>query len=267
MSSLSRTLIPALLIALAGCAVTADPQEGTPVTRASDALLGSQHWRLADAHSADGRRIDALFPDARRPLTLDFANGRLRVSGGCNGASAPYRLDDSGQLALGELASTMKACAEPLMQADRALHALLSGNPVRLTVQPGEPPALVLESPDGSRSSWTGEPTAETRYGTAGELVFLEVAPVKVDCNHPLVPGHQCLQVREVHYDDAGLRQPGTGEWQPLYARIEGFEFVEGERKILRVRHFVDGAAPADAPVVAYVLDMVVESERVAPAD
>src|SRR5690606_21536020 len=152
-------------------------------------------------------------------------------------------------------------------QADRALHALLSGNPVRLTVQPGEPPALVLESPDGSRSSWTGEPTAETRYGTAGELVFLEVAPVKVDCNHPLVPGHQCLQVREVHYDDAGLRQPGTGEWQPLYARIEGFEFVEGERKILRVRHFVDGAAPADAPAVAYVLDMVVESERVAPAD
>jgi hypothetical protein len=116
-------------------------------------------------------------------------------------------------------------------------------------------------STSGETSSWTGEATAQTRYGGPGETVFLEIAPQRIACNHPLIPSHSCLQAREIRYAANGVKLSPPGEWQPLYEGIEGFEFREGERKVLRLKKFKRDPAPADASSVAYVLDMVVESE------
>src|SRR3546814_9280907 len=84
------------------------------------------HWRLASATDADGARIDALFPGDDRVLMLGFADGRVSVSGGCNGQGASYAVGDGGKLEVGQMMSTQMACDAPLMDADAAIAALLA---------------------------------------------------------------------------------------------------------------------------------------------
>lgn len=263
-----------LALALAACAhddtppapasttpAAAAPQAAKPAGDA--ATLAAYRWTLETATDAQGKRIDALFPAGARALVLSFAEGNAGVSGGCNRMSGRFQVDPQGRLAIGPMRATMMACAPPLMQADEAAGKLLA-QPQRWRIEPGAQPRLLLES-DAGNSAWTGEATAETRYGGPGETVFLEVAPQRVACHHPLIPGFRCLQVREIRYDANGVKQ-APGEWQALYDEIEGFDFREGERKVLRLKKFQRDPAPADASSVAYVLDMVVESERM-PAE
>src|SRR5690606_12517871 len=90
-----RPVLPLLLVvALAACAPSNRPAEtppppagpanpATPSTAALNAAaLAASHWRLTAATDAAGQRIDALLPDPARPLQLDFADGRVSVSGG-----------------------------------------------------------------------------------------------------------------------------------------------------------------------------------------
>ena len=106
-----------------------------------------------------------------------------------------------------------------------------------------------------------GEATPQTRYGSEGEVKFLEVAAKTVKCSHPLIPGYQCLQVRERRYDDAGLQLATQDTWHPLYQPIEGFVHHDGVRTVLRVKQYEWKNPPADAPSTVYVLDMVVEQD------
>lgn len=268
-----KTLLPLpLALALAACAQngTPPPADTTPPADAPAATavgpesLAGHHWRLESATDAGGARIDALFPGGDHVLTLDFRDGRVSVSGGCNGQGGSVTTGDDGTLQVGRMMSTQMACDAPLMQADDAVATLLA-QPQQWQVEESAPPRLRLVAADGSTSVWAGEPTAETRYGGEGETVFMEVAPQRIDCHHPMMPDYKCLQVREIRYDDKGIKQP-PGEWEAFYGDIEGFEFRPGERKVLRLKKFdKPDPVPADASSIAYVLDMVVESER-APA-
>ncbi|MCL1635825.1 META and DUF4377 domain-containing protein [Luteimonas sp. SX5] len=244
-------------------AATPAPAE-TKLPPADSAMLAGYRWTLESATDAQGKRINALFPGGDRALSLSFEGGNVAIGGGCNRQGGQYEVDAQNQLKVSSLRSTMMACEEPLMQADKAIGALLA-QPQQARVEESEPPRLQLASASGEKTSWVGEATAEKRYGGAGETVFLEVAPRRIACNHPLIPNYQCLQVREIRYGDNGVKQSPPGEWQPLYEDIEGFDFVEGERKVLRLKKFKRDPVPADASSVAYVLDMVVESE-IAPA-
>lgn len=273
-----RLLLLLLPLALAACtsedkpspaAETAAPAPA-PTTEPADAksppadspMLAGYRWKLESATDAQGKRIDALFPGGDRALTLKFEGGNVGVTGGCNQLGGKYEVDAQGQLKTADLASTLMACDEPLMKADKAISDLLS-KPQQARVEESAPPRLRLVSSSGENTSWIGEATAATRYGGPGETVFLEVAPQRIACNHPLIPNHQCLQVREIRYAENGVKQSPPGEWQPLYEGIEGFEFREGERRVLRLKKFKRDPVPADASSIAYVLDMVVESEIV----
>ncbi len=274
----ARACLPVAASLTAAACAPVDPAADTPAPDAqtpvstpttttpapmpqTGAALGGQRWTLQDATGADGARIEALFPPGRT-LALEFAQGRVSASGASNRMSGVYRIE-GGQLRAGNLAATKMACAAPLMQAEHALSALLA-QPLAFSVQESMPPRLQLSAPDGAVSTWAGEQTAEVRHGGEGERVFLEVAPQRVACSHPLIPEHRCLQVRDVAYDDAGIRRP-PGPWRPMYEEIEGFTFREGERTVLRLKTFWRENPPADASANVYVLDMVVESERVAP--
>ena len=105
-----------------------------------------------------------------------------------------------------------------------------------------------------------GEATADTRYGGAGETVFLEVAAHDKPCPHGTMADATCLQVREVRYDVNGVRIGNAGAFENLYQPIEGYAHEPGVRNVLRVRRYRIANPPADAPDRAYVLDMVVES-------
>ena len=107
---------------------------------------------------------------------------------------------------------------------------------------------------------FAGEATAQTRNGGPGERMFLEVAARTKPCSHPLMPDMQCLQVRELKYDDKGLKVGTPGAFENFYDQIEGYTHEDGVRNVLRVDRYTVKNPPADGSKYAYVLDMVVES-------
>lgn len=270
-----RPLMLLLPLALAACGGSAPPDGAAtpPAQAAADAIpdaapadhaqtLEAYHWRLVDATGNSGTRIDALLDGDGAPLQLDFADNGLSVSNACNRMGANVSLDDD-RLTVDQVISTMMACADAQLTArEREIGQRLPGTH-RIALTAGEPPRLTVQLADGGVLAFEGAPTPATRYGGEGDTVFLEIAPGRVACNHPLIPDQRCLQMREVQYDDEGVRSPGDAEWAPLYQEIEGFTFEDGVRNVLRVQRFDVADPPADAPSQAYVLEMVVESERV----
>ncbi|QDH71440.1 META and DUF4377 domain-containing protein [Marilutibacter alkalisoli] len=269
----SLALALSVALALAGCnPQSADPQpddSGTPAAVATASGAGAEltrhHWKLSQVLGADGEPAPGPLAGLERPLQLDFFDDSLSSNGACNGFGGDYRIED-GTLQVGSLRQTLMACEGDLMAADAALVEHLEGAP-RLDLQPGEPPTLTLTAADGSALVFNGEATPEARYGSAGTQVFLEVAAQRESCPHPLIPDMQCLMAREIRYDDAGLKTFVSEDWQPLYQEIEGYEHDAGTRNVLRLKRFDIADPPADASSVAYVLDMVVESEIVTGND
>ncbi|MGX9718595.1 DUF4377 domain-containing protein [Stenotrophomonas acidaminiphila] len=240
---------------------TAAPAAPAAAAAAVDAgQLGANHWVLDNAVDSAGKRIDALFVRADKPVTLNFAGDRLSVDNTCNRMGGGYTLAGS-EITVSRMASTMMACADQaLMALDQAVGSRLEGT---LKIDQLDASTLRLTSAAGDVLSFRGEPTAETRYGGPGETVFLEVDAQTRPCPHPLIPDKQCLQVREVHYDDKGLEQGKRGEFSNFYDAIEGYTHEDGVRNVLRVKRYAVKNPPADAPSQAYVLDMVVGSETV----
>lgn len=70
--------------------------------------------------------------------------------------------------------------------------------------------------------------------------------------------------MREVRYDDQGIKSGTDGEFQNFYSDIEGYAHEPGIRNVLRVKRYAITNPPADGSSIAYVLDMVVESEATA---
>lgn len=272
---LRTALLPLPLCLLMACSAPTAPDTGSQPAATPDApaatadasaptglsidasQLGANHWLLTSAASADNRPIDVLFPNEETPLQLDFHDGRLSVSGGCNRHSGSYRIQGD-TLTVGALASTRRACAQPLMDADAAIAAQL-GAPLQVkAIDAGQ---LLLVSASGDTLSWRSEPTAQTRFGSAGETVFWEVAPQTVACNTGGVAA-TCLQVRPVHYDAQGLKQPVNTDFAPFHGQIEGYEHRPGTRNILRLKQFTLATADATGNTTAQVLDLVVESDN-----
>lgn len=263
------SLAASIAFAQAAC----NPQSETPPTgdtaatapAATQVELGAYDWRLRRVLGADGAAGGGALADAsviERPLELHFKDGRLSSNGACNLMNGGYRIEH-GRLRIDALAQTERACpGEVLMQADAELSALLEGGP-DFALADGVPPTLTLTAADGRALVFEGVETPETRHGGEGTRMFLEVAAQRAPCSHPLIPDMQCLMVRELRYDDAGVKSLMSEDWQPLYQEIEGYTHEAGVRNVLRLKRFDLGNVPADAPSVAYVLDMVVESETV----
>lgn len=267
---MKRLLLLALPLALAACTKPADPATtpadatpaatSAPATQAADAdLLPKYHWTLSEATDAQGQRIAALFARTDQPVRLDFRDGHVGVSNTCNRMSGTYTAAD-GSLTTGSLVSTQMACTDSAVMAlDQEVGKRLEGT-LKTATTAGEAPTLTLTTATGDVLAFTGEPTAETRYGGTGERLFLEVAADTRPCSHPLIPDKQCLQVREVKYDDKGLKVGTPGPFEHFYDSIEGYTHEPGIRNVLRVDRYTVKNPPADGSSNAYVLDMVVES-------
>lgn len=238
------------------------PQEQPRLTQSENVTLTSQHWSLAEATDPHGS-IAALFVAGRAPLELTFAEGRISIANACNVIHGTYEQHDQ-TLTMGHFVSTQMACADLAVDAlDPAATENFSGTLyVAQLTSSGGSARLVLEKATGERYVFIGRATVQTRFGSEGELVFFEVGPHTATCNDGNVE-RPCLQVRELHYDEQGIRQGQAGAFENFYGRIEGFEHQRGQRSVLRVRRFVIPNPPQDASSQAYVLDMVVESEIV----
>lgn len=257
-------------IALAACSQSTPPPKTPEAPQvSSDAALQAlddYRWALSEARTASGQPIAALTDKPGAPLVLRFdaQAGRVGLLNGCNQMGAAVTSKD-GALEVGDITSTLMACADDrLMRFDAAAAKALHGQQT-WSLREMDPPTLTLTNPAGDVLVFAGERTAETRYGGPGETVFLEVAAQTTPCHHPLIPDKQCLQVRELRYDDRGIRTGTSGDFKYFYDQIEGYTHQPGIRNVLRVKRYTVPNPPADASNLAWVLDMVVESETIKP--
>ncbi|GDY37100.1 META and DUF4377 domain-containing protein [Acidovorax sp. NB1] len=246
---------------------SSSPSSSTSAPSSSAHTLQAYDWDLVSAHDARGQAAPGWLLAGKRALRLHFEGQRLSVQNLCNMMGAGYTLSGPN-LQVGQFVSTKRACAErDLMDLEQRVASLLP-QAQRLELRGAtatSAPQLTLWFADGSRWELAGSPTPATRFGSTGERLFLEVAPERVACNHPLMPQAQCLRVRDVRYADNGVRQ-GVGEWRIFQGEIEGYRHEPGLRNVVRVQRYSlarNGQLPADAPSHAYVLDLVVETERV----
>ena len=245
-----------LAVGLSACANSSDDE----ITNSS--TLTAYHWNMSQAVDASGNS-DAqwLRAESTTPATLRFSEDRLGVSGLCNAMGAGYTVKGSA-IDIAPLVSTMMMCAdEDLMRYEQHFGQRLAEASTWQVNESAEEPSLTLSFNNGAAWTLKGIPTAETKYGSTGETVFLEVAAETKPCTHPLIDDFQCLQVRTVNYDEQGIKQ-GHGEWQHFYDSIENYEHTPGVRNVLRLKRYENKNAPADSSSYAYVLDMIVETEQ-----
>ncbi|MDO5506436.1 MAG: META and DUF4377 domain-containing protein [Pseudoxanthomonas suwonensis] len=273
---IATLLATCLAVSLAGCTppppTEADNPPARPSAASADATsaaddagtrLQAHVWHLRGATAADGTPIRGLLDTPGRMLALRFEDRRIAVLNGCNQIGGDVDVGEDA-LIVGAMMSTKMACEPALMEVDRIVGELLQGQ-MAMSLGQGASPALTLTAGNGAVLQFEGEPTDATRYGSGGRTVFLEVAARTEPCHDPLTPNRQCLQVRELAYDEQGLRTGTAGELQPFHDIIQGFDHEPGVRNVLRVQRYDIANPPANGPATAWVLDTVVESERVDP--
>ena len=159
-----------LSLVLAGCAMMpASPTHAAPPVPASPdastlpATLTRYHWQLHDAVDNSGKRLDALFGLPDKPLQLDFADGRLRVSNTCNRIGGSYLVVED-HLRVTQMMHTMMACHDrTLMQRESTINSVLRGSPTLILSGEGSTPLLTLTADDGQTLTFSGSPVTQTR--------------------------------------------------------------------------------------------------------
>lgn len=255
----------------AGLAACATSQTRPADAGANPAPLAAFHWQLREVRDAQGRAqpgwtLPPAAPGAQRTVVLDFDQNQVSVGRLCNAMAASYRVEGNA-LQIGPVRGTLMACPDSAAMAleQQVGQRLPQASQWRIatpTAATQGAPVLTLVFADGGQWVLDGAPTNATRYGSAGERIFLEVGPERVSCNHPLMPQYQCLKVRSLEYDDRGIKTR-VGEWQNWYGEIQGYTHQPGVRDVLRIQRYPVKNPPADASAFVDVLDMTVESEIV----
>lgn len=265
MSSLKSIAAACVLTTFAlGCTHATDVQKRPQPTSASTPVsLQTHHWQLNQVRDVDGStdmQWQRSVATSRVPVELLFTGeNALVVKRLCNNMHGSYEAQGDA-LQVSRMISTMMACNdEKMMALERQVAQQLPKVQSWKITGSENAPVLALTFQGGVVWELKGKPTYETLYGPS-EQMFLEVAPDKVVCHHPLVENAQCLQVREVKYDAQGIKQ-GFGTWGNYYGSIEGYSKQPNVRNILRIKRYTNQNAPADASKYVDVLDLVVESE------
>lgn len=199
---------------------------------------------------------------ASKPLVLSFDdNQRLSIQTGCNNQGGTWKVEGN-TIVTSPLASTMMACADDLMQQERLSADIFSEKKVPFTLSTqNDQTILTITDSKGQKYTLLGKMTAEAKYQSEGKIVFLEISPQTKSCTG--VAPQTCMQVREIKYDDKGIKTYADKNWSLYYGQIEGFEHNPNQRVIVRVKRFDIKNPAADQSSIADVLDMVVEQEIV----
>lgn len=233
----------------------------TSQTMNNTKTLEAYHWQLQSVTGADQAWYDASKAALKAPVQWTFLGQEQTVSitGLCNGMGAAYTI--TGQnISFKAGMRTMMACADGRVMdlENRVANALESVKTWQLSGDAAAP-QLQLGFANGSQWLFKGVPTDATRFGSAPEQIFLEIAPNTRSCSDGLRT-RQCLEVRRVSFDEGGLRQ-GAGPWELFYDQIEGFTHDPSQRTVLRINRYERQNPPADASRYVYVLDMQVSAE------
>ena len=225
-------------------------------------LLSGFEWSVRGASDAQGH---SLADFSKNPnVQLQFKDGLLAVSGGCNNFSTSYQLDSqNSNISLGRVASTKMACVPELMAQDEAIKKVIDNNKLDLgliTKENGEL-YLKMENQQGDHLLVVAGSFFGLHKYSQPDTVFLEISNETSPCNS--IQGKEsCPLVRKITYDDQGNKIK-KGEWHTLWRDdIEGWEFNPRERQVLRLKIYRPG--PTSWRTFSSIkLDQVIECEIV----
>lgn len=119
MQRVSPALGALLMIATLGGCVGSGASDGASSSSMLQRLPENALWRLQESS------IDGLVDKADGAISMSFADGKLSGDSGCNRFFADAAVVD-GQLKLGPIGASKRACIGPKMDAEIALFAALS---------------------------------------------------------------------------------------------------------------------------------------------
>ena len=225
-------------------------------------LLSGFEWSVRGASDAQGHSLTDFSKNPN--VQLQFKDGLLAVSGGCNNFSTSYQLDSqNSNISLGRVASTKMACVLELMAQDEAIKKVIDNNKLDLgliTKENGEL-YLKMENQQGDHMLVVAGSFFGLHKYSQPDTVFLEISNETSPCNS--IQGKEsCPLVRKITYDDQGNKIK-KGEWHTLWrGDIEGWEFNPRERHVLRLKIYRPG--PTSRRTFSSIkLDQVIEREIV----
>lgn len=229
-----------LAIGLAGMVAATAAGAATkpaPQSRAASALA-THHWDLV---GWTGGQV----PGGKR-LRLDFDGGRFSTSTMCNGAMGAYSVKGrSIRLGgmKGQIATTLMACPEPAMSAERGYLKSLAA--VRSWRIDGD--RLALRTARGETLTYR----AAHKPAADAPRKFIYVSAETKPCTG--VARMRCLQVREKE----------NAPWQLHYGRIVDFDPQPRIEYRLRIVEEKIANPPADGSSIRWTLDQIVEQRVV----
>lgn len=195
------------------------------------------------------------------PITLNLdAEKKLSISSGCNHLMGVWQFDGK-QMNTSPLASTLMMCPPHLMAQEQSARQFFNQAHLNVSIDMRHPaqPTLILENMTGQKIKFQGTLKPEAQYKSTGEVIFLEISPTKKACSTSN-GSKQCLQVKQIQYNDQGVQTRIDESWQVLPVEIQGYEHDSGLRQVIRVKRF--NTKPQTAtPEYAYIYDMTVEQE------
>lgn len=200
---------------------------------------------------------------APKPLVLNFDDkGRLGIATSCNGMGASWKVENN-QIVTDNLMATQMACETKAMEQENVAKDLFDHRKAPFVLDLNDPqnPTLTVISATGQKYVFTGKMTPETKYNAQADVIFLEISPETKPCTG--VAAQTCLQVRELKYNDSGVKTQVDKDWTLFYDQIEGFEHNPTERQVIRVKRYEIKNPAADQSKYAYVHDMTVERATV----
>lgn len=200
---------------------------------------------------------------ANKPMVVHFdAEGRFSVSTTCNTVIGSWKAA-SNILETGKMMSSLMACSNEAMKQEGLAGQIFDSAkiPFVLNTSNVNAPTLTLTANNGQRYVLTGKMTPETKYQGQAETIFLEISPQTQSCTG--VAAQTCLQVKEIKYNQQGLKTHHDEKWSLFYDQIEGFTHSPNERQVIRVKRFTVPNPAADQSKYAYIYDMAVERETV----
>ena len=244
-----KYLILALIpLGLAACQSTtvSTSNSASVVTAKTPQILSAYHWQI-DTNNT-------------RPMVLGFdESGHFNIQTTCNTLIGSWKVSGS-QLVTGSLGSTMKGCSPNAVKQEQLASKIFNEKPVNYSLNTSNlnAPTLTLTAADGKSYTFTGKMTSETKYQSQGETIFLEISPQTKSCQG--VTTQTCLQVKEIKYNEQGLKVSQDANWKLFYDPIEGFTHNPKLEQIIRVKRYEIKKPAADQSKYAYVHDMTIMS-------
>lgn len=166
-----------------------------------------QTWLLTGLSGLEAARLEGL----ERPVTVRFADGRVNGFSACNTFGGDYA-QDGERLVVGQLASTMMACAGPAAEVEQAFQAAFAGSlqfaleSDRLTLTNASGAALqfVLQPPPRLEGvAWTVKSYNNGRQAVVG---VTEEAAIVMQFGDGEVSGHAGCNRFRASYTATGER-------------------------------------------------------------